>query len=141
MLEVSNLMRGGCMSFGLHLHKRSRMTLFGLFDDVGQMHHVGVGEENAEILFDGRGAVFQDDFATWRGIPCAGSRLEVVSADEVRAVMNENSLPDYSWQAMDAYMRRTGLFRQMPILPAPSRSVGVANRMAQKPGGTAPSLG
>ncbi len=121
MLELGNLMRGGCMTFALHLHRRSRLPLFGLFDESGRLHHAGVGEESASVLYDGRGPVPIDLFHFWRGIPCAGDRLEVISPDDVKAALAEDHLPVYSRQAMDAYMMRTGLFTQMPIMPLPSR--------------------
>ncbi len=122
MLDVGHLMRGGCMIFALHLHKRSRLPLFGLMDENGRIHHAGVGEAGAELLFDGRGKSYRDDFAYWRGQPCAGDRLEAVTAAEIKAVLNEERLPIYSRQAMDAYMQRnSSLFAQMPILPEPER--------------------
>ena len=121
MLEERHLMRGGCMTFALHLHRRSRLTLFGLFDDEGILHHAGVGEENPTLLYDGRGPVSVDLFHLWRGAPCAGDRLEVVSPGDVKAALAENHLPVYSRQAMDGYMLRSGLFVEMPIINMPLR--------------------
>lgn len=74
-------MTGGCFALALALHKRSRLPIYGLYDNGGNIHHAFV--KDGDYGIDARGRVPIRDIRFYRGRPSAGQHIRPVTQREL----------------------------------------------------------
>lgn len=105
------LMRGGCYSLALYLHRRTGVPLMALADNSGMLHHVFIADGGT--AWDARGQVMLKDVAWYRGRRCAGDRFVDVTADQVEAMMRTDRLETHDPGRLGRFCRATPALRQL----------------------------
>ncbi len=60
-------MKGACFRLALYLYDRTDLTLYGLFDESGEMHHAFVVDPPSGIGYDARGRTSQSTVTAFKG--------------------------------------------------------------------------
>lgn len=76
---MSDFMKGGCYSLALWLHRKTGLTIYGLFDG-DQMHHAMVGD--GTTFYDARGRVSLATVRHFRGRLGAGTEIRATTPED-----------------------------------------------------------